>query len=98
MHRAFCAGHLARRGMTAQELEGDALQGRDERDEIEYGNGSSALTDWDWIMGVNVWGPLRLTRALLPAMIARDRGKIAFVALVGFAEALRLELADTGSG
>jgi NAD(P)-dependent dehydrogenase (short-subunit alcohol dehydrogenase family) len=74
--------------------------------------------DWQWLMGVNVWGPLRLTRALLPSMLARGAGDLAFVAslaglvgapgmvaystskfaIVGFAEALRLELAGTGVG
>lgn len=74
--------------------------------------------DLEWLVGVNVWGPLRLTRALLPAMIARDGGHVVVVAsfaglvgapgmvaysttkfaMVGFCEALRLELAETGIG
>lgn len=74
--------------------------------------------DWDWIAGINLWGPLHLVRRLLPGMIARQRGHLAFVAslsglvgapgmvaytttkfaLVGFAEALRYELAGTGVG
>jgi NAD(P)-dependent dehydrogenase (short-subunit alcohol dehydrogenase family) len=74
--------------------------------------------DWEWMSGVNMWGPLRLTRALLPDMIARGRGHVVVVAslaglvgapgmvaysttkfaMVGFAEALRLELAGTGVG
>jgi short-subunit dehydrogenase len=76
----------------------------------------TAALDLEWIVGVNLWGPLRLTRALLPAMVERGSGHIVLVAslaglvgapgmvaysttkfaLVGFAEALRLELADTG--
>jgi len=74
--------------------------------------------DWEWMSGVNMWGPLRLTRALLPDMIARGRGHVVVVAslagligapgmvaysttkfaMVGFAEALRLELAGSGVG
>jgi short-subunit dehydrogenase len=74
--------------------------------------------DWDWIVGVNVWGPLRLTRALLPAMAEQHAGHVVVVAsmaglvgapgmvaytttkfaMVGFAEALRVELADAGIG
>lgn len=72
--------------------------------------------DWEWIMGVNVHGPLRLTRALLPRMRERGVGHIVVVAslagligapgmvaysttkfaMVGFAEALSLELAPYG--
>ncbi len=71
--------------------------------------------DWEWIMGVNLWGPIRLTQALLPHLVARGQGHIVMTAslaglvgapgmvaysttkfgIVGFAEALRLELADT---
>ncbi len=74
--------------------------------------------DWDWIMGVNVHGPLRLTRALLPRMKERGAGHIVVVAslaglvgapgmvaysttkfaMVGFAEALRVEVAPHGIG
>jgi short-subunit dehydrogenase len=74
--------------------------------------------DWEWMSGVNVRGPLRLTRALLPDMLARKRGHVVMVAslaglvgapgmvaysttkfaMVGFAEALRLELAGSGVG
>src|SRR5262249_38414413 len=78
----------------------------------------TAPADWDWILGVNLHGTLRLTRALLPAMTERRTGHVVVVAsfaglvgapgmvaysttkfaLVGFAEALRLEVADAGVG
>jgi len=72
----------------------------------------SAPADWEWIYGVNVLGPIQLTRALLPAMLARGSGHVVIVAslagmvaysttkfaLVGFAEALRFELAESGVG
>ena len=35
--------------------------------------------DWEWLLGVNVRGPLRLTQALLPSMIARKTGHIVVV-------------------
>src|SRR5262245_26251126 len=34
------------------------------------------LDDWEWIVGVNLWGPIRLTHALLPQMIARGSGHV----------------------
>jgi NAD(P)-dependent dehydrogenase (short-subunit alcohol dehydrogenase family) len=72
--------------------------------------------DWEWLLAVNLWGPMRLTRALLPPMLERRQGHIVMVAslaglvgapglvaygttkfaLVGLAEALRLEVADAG--
>jgi short-subunit dehydrogenase len=74
-----------------------------------------ADSDWEWIFAVNVWAPIRLTRALLPHMTARKSGHIVMTAslagligapsmlaysttkfaLVGFSEALRLELSTS---
>lgn len=41
---------------------------------------STEPADLEWVMGVNVWGPLRLTHALLPAMLRRGRGHVVVVA------------------
>ncbi len=38
--------------------------------------------DWEWIFDVNVWAPIRLTRALVPAMQARGRGHIVMTASI----------------
>ncbi|MFO0725500.1 MAG: SDR family oxidoreductase [Myxococcota bacterium] len=77
---------------------------------------STKEQDWDWILAINLRAPIRLTRALLPSMIAQGSGHIAFTAsmaglvgapgmsaysttkfgLVGFAEALSLEVKDSG--
>jgi NAD(P)-dependent dehydrogenase (short-subunit alcohol dehydrogenase family) len=77
---------------------------------------STKEQDWDWILAINLRAPIRLTRALLPSMIERRSGHIAFTAsmaglvgapgmsaysttkfgLVGFAEALSLEVKDAG--
>lgn len=36
-------------------------------------------TDWDWVMGVNLWGAVHGAKAFLPRMIAQDRpGHIVF--------------------
>jgi len=36
--------------------------------------------DWSLLTGVNVWGPIRLTQALLPSMLARKSGRIVMTA------------------
>ena len=40
------------------------------------------LETWEWIIGVNVWGPIRLTHALLPHMIERGSGHIVTTASI----------------
>jgi NAD(P)-dependent dehydrogenase (short-subunit alcohol dehydrogenase family) len=76
----------------------------------------TSAADWEWVQAVNVWGPIRLTRAILPSMLERRSGQVVMVAslaglvgapglvaygttkfaLVGFAEGLRLEVAEAG--
>jgi NAD(P)-dependent dehydrogenase (short-subunit alcohol dehydrogenase family) len=76
----------------------------------------TTTAEWEALMNLHLWGPLRLTRSLLPSMLARKSGQVvmlasiaglfsvpgmvaystAMFARVGFAEGLRLELADTG--
>ena len=76
----------------------------------------TSAAEWEWVEAVNVHGPIRLTRALLPSMLERRTGHVVMVAslaglvgapgmvaytttkfaLVGFAEALRLEVASAG--
>ncbi len=41
------------------------------------------LEDWRWVMGVNLWGPIHMSRAFLPAMISRRSGHIVNVASAG---------------
>lgn len=36
--------------------------------------------DWRWVLGVNALAPLRLARAVVPAMLARRSGHLVFVA------------------
>jgi short-subunit dehydrogenase len=39
-----------------------------------------ATSDWTYVTGVNLLGPIRLTQLLLPSMIARKSGRIVFTA------------------
>jgi len=40
----------------------------------------TSAAHWEWVMAVNVWGPIRLTRALLPSMLERGAGHVVMVA------------------
>ena len=39
-----------------------------------------APPDWEWVRRINLDAPIRLTRAILPSMLARKSGDVAFVA------------------
>lgn len=39
--------------------------------------------DWDWLLGVNLWGPINTLRAFLPRMIERKTGHVVNVASAG---------------
>lgn len=43
----------------------------------------TTLEDWEWLMGVNLWGPILTIKAFLPGMIARGSGHIVNVASLG---------------
>lgn len=43
----------------------------------------TTLEDWDWIVGVNLWGPIHTINAFLPGMIERKGGNIVNVASLG---------------
>jgi NAD(P)-dependent dehydrogenase (short-subunit alcohol dehydrogenase family) len=43
----------------------------------------TTLDDWDWLMGVNLWGPILTTNAFLPGMMERNSGHIVNVASLG---------------
>ncbi len=43
----------------------------------------TALEDWEWTLGVNLWGPVHTMRAFLPRMIERRSGHIVNVASGG---------------
>lgn len=39
-----------------------------------------ALQDWDWVLGVNLWGPIHGTRAFLPRLLDHGRGHLVYTA------------------
>jgi NAD(P)-dependent dehydrogenase (short-subunit alcohol dehydrogenase family) len=41
------------------------------------------ISDWEWIFGINVFGPVRGLRAFLPAMLARGAGHVVNTASIG---------------
>jgi NAD(P)-dependent dehydrogenase (short-subunit alcohol dehydrogenase family) len=43
----------------------------------------TTLEDWEWLMGVNLWGPILTTNAFLPGMKERRSGHIVNVASLG---------------
>ena len=43
----------------------------------------TTVEDWEWVMGVNLWGPINTISALLPGMIERENGHILNVASLG---------------
>ena len=40
----------------------------------------TSLDDWEWILEINLWAPIRLSRMLAPRMIERKRGHIVVTA------------------
>lgn len=43
----------------------------------------TTVEDWEWVIGVNLWGPINTISALLPGMIERKNGHILNVASLG---------------
>ena len=43
----------------------------------------TTVEDWEWVIGVNLWGPINTISALLPGMIERENGHILNVASLG---------------
>jgi len=43
----------------------------------------TTLEDWEWLIGVNLWGPINTMRAFLPGMIERGSGHVVNVASGG---------------
>jgi len=84
--------------MTLDVSDGDALEGLAERVERDLGPaflvcnnaGVSPLgavwetsrDDWDWIIGVNLWGVIHGVRSFVPRLIARNAGHVVNTASV----------------
>ncbi|MBU4173428.1 MAG: SDR family NAD(P)-dependent oxidoreductase [Actinobacteria bacterium] len=43
----------------------------------------TTVEDWEWVIGVNLWGPINTISALLPGMLERENGYILNVASLG---------------
>ncbi len=43
----------------------------------------TTLEDWQWVLGVNLWGPINMIGAFLPRMYKRGSGHIVNIASVG---------------
>lgn len=57
----------------------------------------TTLEDWEWAMRVNATGPFMCTRAVLPGMRERDRGRIVTVASMASHHGTRYTAAYTAS-
>ena len=52
---------------------------------VALGSGPFAttdLTDFEWLLSINLWGVVRMTKAFLPHMIAHNRGQIVNISSV----------------
>lgn len=77
----------------------DAVENTARRVELDYGTpdvlvnvagvfswaflADTTHEDWEWILGVNLWGPIHTVYAFLPGMIARHGGHVVNVASLG---------------
>lgn len=41
-----------------------------------YASWEGPLSDWEWVLGVNLWGVIHGTRAFLPALLEQDEGHV----------------------
>lgn len=42
----------------------------------------TSIEDWEWVMGVNFWGTIYMTKAFAPSMVQRGSGRIVNIASV----------------
>lgn len=122
--KALCVAGDISKESDVSDLAARALEGMGQVDLLMNNAGvmflgesqQMTLETWEWIVGINLWGPIRLTHALLPHMIERRSGHIVTTAsiaglvgtpglaaysatkfaMVGFSEALRVELKPHG--